>query len=141
MFLKPEKHYFYISPANCQTFFRLSFYNKTNEKLKLLSFFYYIVLLLNIFSRLRLKNWDVNWYLFWDFVTFRKIHFLWNHVSVRLTGILLTIAKPFKLNESVVAITNTSCVYLLTCVWVLCFLKMQKFNLSPTLTLCYTKAT
>ena len=29
--------------------------------------------------------------------------------------------KPFKLNESVVSITNTSWVYLLTCVWVFCF--------------------
>ena len=49
--------------------------------------------------------------------------------------------KPCKLNESVFAITNTSCVYLLTCVWVFCFLKVQKFNLSPTLALNYTKAT
>ena len=49
--------------------------------------------------------------------------------------------KPCKLNESVFAIANTSCVYLLTCVWVFCFLKVQKFNLSPTLALNYTKAT
>ena len=49
--------------------------------------------------------------------------------------------KLCKLNESVVAITNTSCFYLLTCVWVFCFLKVQKFNLSPTLALNYTKAT
>ena len=40
--------------------------------------------------------------------------------------------KPCKLNESVVAITNTICVYLLTCVWVFCFLKVQQFNLSLT---------
>ena len=49
--------------------------------------------------------------------------------------------KPCKLNESVVAITNTSCVYLLTCVWMFCYLKVQKFNLSPTQALNYTKAT
>ena len=49
--------------------------------------------------------------------------------------------KLCKLNESVVAITNTSCFYLLTCVWVFCFLKVQKFNLPPTLALNYTKAT
>ena len=49
--------------------------------------------------------------------------------------------KPCKLNESVVAITNTICVYLLTCVWVFCFLKVQQFNLSLTLALSYTKAT
>ena len=49
--------------------------------------------------------------------------------------------KLCKLNESVVAITNTSCVYLLTCVWVFYFLKEPKFNLSPTLALYYTKAT
>ena len=49
--------------------------------------------------------------------------------------------KPCKLNESVVAITNTSCIYLLTCVWVFCFLKVQQFNLSLTLAVNYTKAT
>ena len=49
--------------------------------------------------------------------------------------------KPYKLNESVVAITKTSCVYLLTCVWVFCFLKVKQFNLSLTLALNYTKAT
>ena len=49
--------------------------------------------------------------------------------------------KTCKLNESVVAITNTSCVVLLTCLWMFCFLKVQKFNLSPTLALTYTKAT
>ena len=41
-------------------------------------------------------------------------------------------------NEPVVAITNTSCVYL---VGVFRFLKVKKFNLSPTLALNYTKAT
>ena len=49
--------------------------------------------------------------------------------------------KLCKLNESVVAITNTSCVYLLTCVWLFCFLKVRKFNLSPILALNYTKVT
>ena len=49
--------------------------------------------------------------------------------------------KLCKLNLSVIAITNTSYVYLLTCVWVFCFLKVQKYNLSPTLALNYTKAT
>ena len=48
--------------------------------------------------------------------------------------------KPCKLNKSVVAITNASCVYPLTCVWVFCFLKVQQFNLSLTLALNYTKA-
>ena len=49
--------------------------------------------------------------------------------------------KPCKLNESVVAINNTACIYHLTCVWVFCFLKVQQFNLSLTLTLNYTDAT
>ena len=49
--------------------------------------------------------------------------------------------KPCKLNESVVAINNTACIYHLTCVWVFCFLKVQQFNLSLTLTLNYTEAT
>ena len=46
IFLKYEKDYFYISPENCHTFSRSSFYNesltlltKTNEKLKLLLLF------------------------------------------------------------------------------------------------------
>ena len=96
-------------------------------------------------------------------------YYQFSYVSVWLTGVLLTIAniftkswnvhfhlaldwsnaawpiwwliKPYKLNESVVPITDTSCVYLLTCVWVFCFLKVQKFNLSPTLALSYTKTT
>ena len=49
--------------------------------------------------------------------------------------------KPCKLNESVVAINNTACIYHLTCVWVFCFLKVQQFNLSLTLALSDTKAT
>ena len=71
MFLKSEKQYFHISPANCHTFFQSSFYNKsfcnnlilpekTNEKLKLLTLFYHIVLLLKSFSWLSLKNRDVD---------------------------------------------------------------------------------
>ena len=48
---------------------------------------------------------------------------------------------PCKVNESVVAIANKCCVYLLTCVWMFCSLKVQKFNLSSTLALSYTKAT
>ena len=98
--------------------------------------------------------------------TFFKI--IVSNVSVWLTGISLAIAKvwnvyyhlgldwsnaawpiwwlkqsikPCKLNESVVVITNTRCVYLLIGVWVFYFLKVQKFNLSPTLPLYYTKAT
>ena len=46
IFLKSEKHYFYIFPENFHTFFRSSFYienltllRKTNEKLKLLTLF------------------------------------------------------------------------------------------------------
>ena len=49
--------------------------------------------------------------------------------------------KLCKLNESTVAITNTSCVYLLTCAWVFYFLKVQKFNLLSTLALNYAKTT
>ena len=42
---------------------------------------------------------------------------------------------------SVAAMTNTSRIYLLTCVSVFCFLKVQKFILSSTLPLYCTKAT
>ena len=50
-------------------------------------------------------------------------------------------AKLYKLNDPVVSITNASFVYLLTCAWMFCFLKVQTFNLSLTLALSYTKAT
>ena len=46
-----------------------------------------------------------------------------------------------KKKKSVVITTNMSYVYLLACVWVFCFLKVQKFNLSPTLAINYTKST
>ena len=49
--------------------------------------------------------------------------------------------KPCNLNESIVAITNTSCVYLLIRVWVFCFLEVQKFKLLPIVALDHTKAT
>ena len=49
--------------------------------------------------------------------------------------------KLCKVNESVAAMTNTSCIYLLTCVSVICFLQVQKFILSFTLPLYYTKGT
>ena len=88
-----------------------------------------------------------------------------SYVSVRITAILLTIpnifikswnvhfhfaldwsnaawsmwwlkqsTKPYKLNEALAAINNTSCVYLFDCLSV-CFLKVQNFNISPTLAL------
>ena len=55
--------------------------------------------------------------------------------------IIEAIDKFMQAKESLVAITNTSCVYFLTCVWVFCFLKVQYFNISLTLALNYTKAT
>ena len=77
-----------------------------------------------------IKSWNVH------------VHFAldWSNAAWPIWWLKQSI-KLCKLNESVVAITNTSCFYLLTCVWVFCFLKVQKFNLSPTLALNYTKAT
>ena len=104
-----------------------------------------------------------------------KSYYQFSYVSVRPTGILLTIVnilmkdwnvhfhlaldwsnaawpmwwlkqsiKLCKLNESVVSVTKTSCVYLLACFWVSVLLfegaKIQSFT-SPTLALNYTKAT
>ena len=54
---------------------------------------------------------------------------------------LKQLIKPCKLNESLVAITNRGCIYFLTWVRVFCFLKVQKFTLSLTLVVNYTKAT
>ena len=66
--------------------------------------------------------------------------FLWWSNAAWAERWLKQLIKLCKLNESIAAITNTSCVYLLTCAWVFCFLNVQKFNLSPTLALNYTKA-
>ena len=63
----------------------------------------------------------------------------WNNVVWSIWWLKQSI-KPFILNESVIAITITNCVYFLSCVWVFRFLKVQKFNFSPTLALNYTKA-
>ena len=81
-------------------------------------------------ANILIKRWNVHFHLALD----------WSNTTWPIRWLKQSI-KPCKLNESVVAITNTSCVYLLTCVWVFCFLKVQKFNLSPTLALNYTKAT
>ena len=75
-----------------------------------------------------IKSWNVHFHLTLD----------WSNATWPIWWLKQSI-KPCKLNESVVAITNTSCVYLLTCVWV--FFKEQKFNLLPTLALNYTQAT
>ena len=77
----------------------------------------------------RLKNLNVHFHLTLD----------WNNVVWSIWWLKQSI-KPFILNESVIAITNTNCVYFLSCVWVFRFLKVQKFNFSPTLALNYTKA-
>ena len=71
-----------------------------------------------------LKSWNVHFHLALD----------WNNVAWPIWWLKQWI-KPSKLNESIIAITNTSYVYLLRCVWVFCFLRVQKLNLSPTLAL------
>ena len=77
-----------------------------------------------------MKGWNVHFHLALN----------WSNAAWPIWWLKQSI-KLCKLNELIVAITNTSCVYLLTCVWVFCFLKVQKFNLSPTLALNYAKAT
>ena len=77
-----------------------------------------------------IKSWNVHFHLALN----------WSNTAWPI-WLLKQSIKPCNLNESGVAITNTSCVYLLTCICVFCFLKVQKFNLSPTLALNYTKAT
>ena len=71
-----------------------------------------------------IKSWNVH------------VHFAldWSNTAWPIWWLKQSI-KPCKLNESVVAISNTSCVYLLIFVWVFCFLKVQRFSGSPTLTL------
>ena len=77
-----------------------------------------------------MKGWNIHFHLALD----------WSNAAWPIWWLKLSL-KLCKLNESVVPITNTSCVYLLTYVIVFCFLKVQKFNPSPTLALNYTKAT
>ena len=76
------------------------------------------------------SSWKLDWSYFYD----------WSNAAWSIWWLKQSI-KLYKLNESIVAITNTSRVYILTCVWVFCFLKVQKFTVSPTLALNYTKAT
>ena len=60
-----------------------------------------------------IKSWNVH------------VHFTldWSNAAWRIWWLQQSI-KPCKLNESVVAITNSSCGYLLTFVWVFWFLKV-----------------
>ena len=81
-------------------------------------------------ANILIKSWYVHFYLALD----------WGNASWPICWLKQPM-KPCNLNESVVAITNTSCIYLLPCVWVFCFLKVQKFSLSPNLPFSYTKAT
>ena len=76
-----------------------------------------------------MKGWNVHFHLALD----------WSNAAWPIWWLKQSIQLR-KLNESVFAITSTSCIYLLTCVWVFCLLKVRKFNLSPTLALNYTKA-
>ena len=80
-------------------------------------------------ANILIKSWNVHFHLELD----------WSNAAWQMWWLKQSI-KPCKLIKSVVAITNTSCVYLLTCVWLFSFLKVQKFKLSPTLALNYTKA-
>ena len=77
-----------------------------------------------------IKSWNVYFHLALD----------WNNAAWPIWW-QKQLIKRCQLNESVVSINNMSCVFLLTCVWGFWFLKVQKFNLSPTLALNYTKAT
>ena len=81
-------------------------------------------------ANILIKSWNVHFHLALD----------WSNAAWQIWW-LKQLIKPCKLNELVVAITNMSCVYLLTCLWMFSFLKAQKFNFSPTLALSYTNAT
>ena len=83
-----------------------------------------------------MKGWNVHFHLASGWSYFYD----WSNAAWPVWWLKQSI-KLCKLNESIVAITNTSCLYLLTCVWVFYFLKVQKFNLSPTLALNYAKTT
>ena len=88
---------------------------------------------LNI-ANILIKSWNVHFHITLD----------WNNAAWPIWW-LKQLIKPCKLTEAVVTITNTSCVYFLTCVWVFCFLKVQKFSFLKVqklnLALNYTKAT
>ena len=76
------------------------------------------------------KSWDIHFHLALD----------WNNVVWTIWWLKQSI-KSWMLNKSFIAITNTSCIYLFSCVWVFCLLKGRKVNVLPTLTFSYTKET
>ena len=86
--------------------------------------------ILRTIANILIKSWNVNFHHALD----------WCNVAWPIWWLKQSI-KPCKLNDPVVAITSTSCVYRLTCAWVFCFLNVQKFKLLPTLTLNFSKAT
>ena len=86
--------------------------------------------ILLIIVNILMKGWNIHFHLVLD----------WSNAVWPVWWLEQSI-KLCKLNESVLAITNTSCVFILTCASLLCILKVQKCNLSPTLALNYTKAT
>ena len=86
--------------------------------------------ILLIIVNILMKGWNIHFHLVLD----------WSNAAWPVWWLEQSI-KLCKLNESVLAITNTSCVFILTCASLLCILKVQKCNLSPTLALNYTKAT
>ena len=113
---------------------KVTFWTNCAFPLKLYHQFSYVAVwltwILLTIANILIKNWNFHFHLALD----------WSNPAWPIWW-LKQLIKPCKLNGSVFAITNTSCVYLVTCVRVFCFLKVQKFNLSPTLDLIYIKAT
>ena len=97
---------------------------------QLFHFSVWLTIILFTISNILINSWNVHFHLASD----------WSKGAWLIWWLKRSI-KSCKLNESFVTITNTSCVYLVTCVWVFYFLKVQKFHLLSTLALNYTKDT
>ena len=97
---------------------------------QLFHFSVWLTIILFTISNILINSWNVHFHLASD----------WSKGAWLIWWLKRSI-KPCKLNESFVTIANTSCVYLVTCVWVFYFLKVQTFHLLSTLALNHTKDT
>ena len=118
--MTPILRFFYFSKkiVSLKSYYQLSYV------------FVWLTGILLTIANILIKSWNVYFHLALD----------WSNAVWPIRWLKQSI-KRCQLNESVVAIINTSCVYLLTCVWAFCFLKVQESNVSPTLAVNNTKAT
>ena len=134
LFLKwwNAKHFFflaYFKKPRCKLIPILRFCYFSENVLSLKSYYQlsyvsvWITGILLTIPNILIKIWNVHFHFALD----------WSNAAWSMWWLKQSI-KPYKSNEAVAAINNTSRVYLFECLSV-CFLKEQNFNVSPTLAL------